>query len=74
METWFLVLFFVVMVVAVLSKSYLASFALIGMCVLGWHYSMNMSVSLDIRYGVGIIFLCGIGYSVFQMLFRAEHI
>lgn len=74
MATWFLVLFFVVLLVAVFSKSILAYFALIGMCVLGWHFSMNMSYTVDIRYGVGIIFMCCIAFSVFQMLFRAEHI
>lgn len=70
---WFAVLLVVLVVVAILTKSFLANLALIFACVLGVNFGMRLAdVGNDIRYAVVVMMFCLIGFAIIQLLTRVE--
>lgn len=73
--TWFLVLWVLVLVVALLSRSLIANLALIFVCALGWQFGSQLAgVSHTVRMAVSGIFIACLALAIFQTLFKVEHI
>lgn len=72
---WFLLLWVLVLVVSIISKSLLANIALTIVSVLGVDFARHLAGTTEtVRNTLAAVFILCIALAVFQMLFKVERI
>lgn len=73
--TWFILLFVLMLMVAIFSKSLLCNLGFIICCVLGIYFALRLNdASSLVQYGFVTVFCLFIGFSFQQMLTKVERI
>ena len=75
--TWFIVLWAGILVIAIFSKSLIMNIGLIFASVFGYYLSFGLTgegLSESLKYGIAVMFLCVVGFSIFQILTRVKRI
>lgn len=74
---WFVAIWVGVLVAAIFSKSLICNLGLIFASVLGYSIALGLTgegIDDGIRYGLAVVFLCVVGFSIMQILTRVERI
>ena len=72
MPTWYLILWVVVLVLAILSRSVVAQLAMLFVWVLGVYYAQNLDVNYVIQVGISAVFVLGMGYTMLEMAVKVD--
>jgi hypothetical protein len=66
--TWFIVLWAVILVLSILSRSMVANLCLIFCCVLGYALALELTgITENVRYGIIAVFLMIAGFATIQI-------
>ena len=72
MPTWYLILWGLVFVLAVLSRSIVMQLAMLFVWVLGVYYAQNLETVNVIQVGVSAVFVLGMGYTMLEMAVKVD--
>lgn len=72
MPTWYLILWVLVLVLALLSRSLVAQLAMLFVWVLGVYYAQNLDAVNVISVGVSAVFVLGMGYTVMEIAVKTD--
>lgn len=74
MPTWFIGLWLIVLITAIVSRSMIANIALMFCCVLGYTEALSMDQLDVVRWGIAAIFVLGIGLAAIQLVTKVDKI
>jgi len=72
MPTWYLILWVLVLVLAIFSRSLVAQIAMLFVWALGIYYAQNLGVSPMVQTGISAVFVCGMGYTAMEMAVKSD--
>lgn len=72
MPAWFLILWVMVLVTAIWTKSLVANLAFMFACVLGFKFALDLAVLPVIQWGVAGMFVLAIAFSALEIVTNVE--
>lgn len=72
MPVWYLILWVLVLVLAIFTKSLVASLAMLFVWALGIYFATNLETVEVIRLGIMGVFVLGMGYSTMEMVVKVD--
>ena len=72
MPTWYLILWVLVLVLAILTRSLVAQIAMLFVWALGVYYAQSLEVSTVIGLGITSVYVLGMGYQALEMIVKVD--
>lgn len=72
MPTWYLILWVLVLVLAIFTRSLVAQLCMMFVWALGIYYAQNLGVSSVIQIGLSAVFVLGMGYQAMEMAVKVD--
>ena len=74
MPTWYLILWVIVLLLAVFTKSLVASLAMLFVWGLGYYLALGLEEYELIRVGIAGMFVLGMGFTAMEMVTKVDRI
>jgi hypothetical protein len=72
---WYILLWVGLLIASIFSRSLIVNMALIFGCILGYSLALELADVNDvIRYGLVVMFLCVVGFAIFQIFYKVKRL